>query len=334
MRELDSLDKNAKAIAYLAKSRPEYAESAKELTSFVESYQDGARKVANDADIGRAVEILRSVSVFIRSSTGFGKAYLDGIRNELKNAGVLSSELVAVEEPELDFRPGAMLEIEEGVLAPAEIPEEWLEEEGAATEAPSSEVSPLMDIQEGMIPPPRAEVPEEEGVIEISEMDIEPIDEELPEVSDEEIELVEVPPGARTAPPPVAPPVGPAPISRDAAIIISRILEEVDAANGSLAAAGVAGPVHESLSGIKNRLTAAMASGSISDDLSKLTGVLEQAITLADEVSAGDPSAFSAIAPPAMAELLEGVSQIIMTKKANARPLAFIRDGNSWTVLV
>jgi len=226
-----------------------------------------------------------------------------------------------------------------------------VEEEGIMPEVPSSDVSPLMDIQEGMISPPRVEEPEEEGVVEISEMDIEPVDEDIPEISEEDVELVEVPPGARTAPAPVVLPTpaavapspkvapapvefGPKPVSQESLGVFNSIIREVNAISDKLSTSGVAGALHDSLNSIKNRLTTAKTSNAFVDDLDQLVDVLDRAMALSDEVDAGDMSTLSAAAPPAMAGLVDGVNRILMPKKASLRPSAFIRDGDSWTVLV
>lgn len=311
--------------------------SASNALAFVSMFDQESELVVNSAaTIESASSVISDLLRDLDNGREISEDYLRGALEDIAQSGITSKRRLP------DY-----IEIAREVISPEDLGEQ---EDVTVRESPLADTSPLFDVQEGRLSPPYAE-PSEEEFFEISEGDFEEIPEtsgtEIPEISDEEVEEVQPPlPAPEPAAQPAEPlmevqpgtltpaPAGPAPVSKEAAIILNRIVEEVDAANSTLAAAGVAGPVHESLTGIKSRLTAAMASGSISDDLNKLAEVLGQAIALTDEVSTGDPSAFATIAPPAMADLLEGVSHIIMPKKASSRPPAFIRNGDSWTVLM
>lgn len=330
------IEKNlAKAVA--DKDAAEEA-SASNAMAFVEMFDQPAElEVSDTATIGGATRIITDLVKDLLNGREIGEDYLRNSLELLARDGVISKRRLP------DY---------------VEVAKEIAIEEIPAVPAPQvapEEPAQFMEIEEGWLSPPAPEAPAipgtEPDVIEVSEEDVQPIEEEAPpeepvEISQEDIEDIEAPAAAAQPPEPVAPPVtpakaapapidlGPQPLSAESTEVLNRIIEEVDGIVAALTASGVAGPLHDSLVGIKSKLSAAKASGAISGDLDSLVDVLDRAMAVADEVQSKDVSAFHGAATPAMTSLVEGVTRVLMPKQASRAEPAFIKDGDAWTIML
>jgi rubredoxin len=248
------------------------------------------------------------------------------------------------------------MEIDEGWLAPKK-------------EAPPSK--PFMEIDESWISP-EEKVPTSDGkesaetADEDIELDIELIDEPT-KTADEDIELdiefideptteeaapTSTPPVAAEVSPPAAAPAQPAlpgvstPAKATPAIdfgapspsaesidALDRIIEEIYNIDDILERGGVEGPMREALIDIDSRLSAAKASKASIGGTDQLMDVLDRAMAVSNEVKSRDVSEFQSATPASLAALIEGVNNILMPKKAQKYMPAFVKMGDSWTIL-
>lgn len=287
------------------------------LTAAINGLSPSSRKVAPNADIASAIKDLKILDNALRARVDLRPEQIEIMVSGLRARGIEIGEMSSTETP---------MKIDEGWLAPNE-------------EAPSEE--PIMEIDEEPAPPE-----------EIADEDIELID----EPTTEEAALIEpasTPPVAAEVSSPAAAPAQPAlpgvitpakaapsaidfgapSPSAESTDALDRIIEEIYSIDDILVGGGVEGPTHEALMGIESRLSAAKASKASIGDIDQLIDVLDRAMAVSDEVKSRDVSEFQSATPASLAALIEGVNNILMPKKAQRYMPAFVKMGDSWTIL-